>query len=182
MHNEKLCKLYSSWNIRSTSGSHTASYLMGTGGSLTGGKVATALAWPLISTPHIQLQDNVHLLIILVSKTKIIRRSGHGNNEKFIQIFTGKPTRKRPLRRHIGICKEDIQLGIKETVWTGFNWWRMRSSDGLLRTGSNIRIHLKNVIVVKSINKFISVNDIRQETRNIYDKLALVLYLHKSNY
>jgi hypothetical protein len=58
----------------------------------------------------------------------------------------------------------------------------MRSSDGLLRTGSNIRIHLKNVIVVKSINKFISVNDIRQETRNIYDKLALVLYLHKSNY
>ena len=58
----------------------------------------------------------------------------------------------------------------------------MGTSDGLLRTGSIIRIHLENVIVVKSINKFTPVNYIGRETRKLYDKLTLVLYLHISNY
>lgn len=58
----------------------------------------------------------------------------------------------------------------------------MGTSDGLLRTGSIIRIHLENVIVVKSVNKFISVNYIGGETRKLYDKLTLLLYLQISNY
>jgi len=58
----------------------------------------------------------------------------------------------------------------------------MGTSDGLLRTGSIIRIHLENVIVVKSINKFISVNYIGGQKRKLYDKLIILLYLHISNY
>ena len=64
----------------------------------------------------------------------------------------------------------------------GFNWCKMGTSDGLLRTGSIITICLENVPVVKSINKFISVNYIGGETRKLYDKLTLLLYLHISNY
>jgi hypothetical protein len=56
------------------------------------------------------------------SKIEIIRWSVHGSNKKFIQIFTGKPNIKGSLGRHMGKCKKDIQPGIKETVWTGFNW------------------------------------------------------------
>jgi len=58
----------------------------------------------------------------------------------------------------------------------------MGTSDGFLRTGSIIRIHLENVIVVKLISIFISVNYTGGETRKLYYKLTLVLYLHKSNY
>jgi hypothetical protein len=47
------------------------------------------------------------------------------------KIFVGKSEGKRPLGRRRRKWEDNIRMDIQKIEWTGFNWLRMETSDGV---------------------------------------------------
>jgi hypothetical protein len=59
----------------------------------------------------------------------------HGRGEKRVQGFGGKTRRKRPLERPRRRWEDGIKVELREIgwrVWSGFNWLKIGTVDGLL--------------------------------------------------
>jgi hypothetical protein len=68
-----------------------------------------------------------------------MRWTGHvahkGQDRKVYKVLVGKPEGKRTLGRPRRRWEDGIQMDLMEIglgVWTGFNWLRTRTGDGLL--------------------------------------------------
>jgi hypothetical protein len=86
---------------------------------------------------HIEELHNLYSpSMIRMIKSRRMRGAGHvsrmGEKRNAYRILVGKPVGKRPLGRPRRRRVDNINIDLREMVWTGLIWLRIGTSGGLL--------------------------------------------------